>query len=66
MANEGLLDQAKEFLQDKAGDLLKNTDELKKQATELGKKIAPDNLDDKVEGAVNAAVDFIKDKLDKK
>ena len=62
---ENLLDQAKEFIQDKAGDLLKDTDELKKKATEIGKKITPDALDDKVEGVVDSAIDFIKDKIGK-
>lgn len=67
MANEGLLDQAKNFLQDKAGDVLGgDTTELKKQITEVGKKIAPDSLDDKVEGAVDQALDFLKGTLGKK
>jgi len=63
---EGLLDQAKEFIQDKADDLLKNSDEIKKKATEIGKKLTPDSLDDKVEGVVDSAVDFLKDTLGKK
>ena len=29
-----LIDQAKDFIQDKAGELLKNPDEIKKKATE--------------------------------
>lgn len=63
---ENLMDQAKEFIQDKAGELLKNPEEIKKKATEIGKKIAPDSLDDKVEGVVDSAVDFLTDKLTKK
>ena len=63
---ENLLDQAKDFIQDKAGDLLKNPEEIKKKATEIGKKITPDSLDDKVEGVVDSAVDFLTDKLSKK
>ena len=61
-----LVDKAKEFLGEKAGELLENADELKKKAVEMGKAIAPDSLDDKVEDAVNTAVDFLKDKLGKK
>ena len=38
---ENLIDQAKDFIQDKAGDLLKNPEEIKKKATEIGKKITP-------------------------
>ncbi|MBR5638916.1 MAG: hypothetical protein IKW83_04040 [Muribaculaceae bacterium] len=62
---DGLLDKAKDFIQDNAGELLKNTDQVKKTATDVGKKIAPDSLDDKVEGAVDSAVDFLKDKFGK-
>jgi len=62
---DGILDKAKDLIQNNAGDLLKNSDEVKKKATEVGKKIAPDSLDDKVEGAVDSAVDFLKDKLGK-
>lgn len=61
-----LMDKAKEFLGDKTEDLLENADELKKKAVEIGKAIAPDSLDDKVEGVVDQALDFIKDKLGKK
>ena len=60
-----LIDQAKDFIQDKAGELLKNPDEIKKKATEIGKSIAPDSLDHKVEGIVDSAVDFLTDKLTK-
>ena len=63
---EGILDQAKEFIQDKAGDFLKDSEELKKKATEIGKKLTPDALDDKVEGVVDSAVDFLKDTFGKK
>lgn len=63
---EGMLDQAKDFIQEKAGEILKNPEEIKKKATELGKKIAPDSLDDKVEGVVDSAVDFLTDHLTKK
>ena len=63
---ENLIDQAKDFIQDKAGDLLKNPEEIKKKATEIGKKITPDSLDDKVEGMVDQAVDFLKDTFGKK
>lgn len=62
----GLVEQAKDFLSDKAGDLLSNADELKAKAVELGKSIAPDSLDDKVEGMVDQAVDFLKDTFGKK
>ncbi len=60
-----MLDKAKDMLGDKAGDLLQNVDSLKEKAVEIGKAIAPDSLDAKVEGAVDAAVDFLKDKLGK-
>jgi len=63
---EGLLDQAKDFIQDKAGEVLKNPEEIKKKATEIGQKIAPDSLDPKVEQVVDSAVDFLTDKLTKK
>ena len=63
---DNLIDQAKDFIQDKAGELLKNPDEIKKKATEIGKSITPDSLDDKVEGVVDSAVDFLADKLTKK
>ena len=63
---EGMLDQAKDFTQEKAGEILKNPEEIKKKATELGKKITPDSLDDKVEGVVDSAVDFLTDHLTKK
>ncbi|MBR1935681.1 MAG: hypothetical protein IJ835_06490 [Muribaculaceae bacterium] len=64
---EGLLDQATGFIKDKAGDLLSgDTKEIKKQATEIGKKLTPDSLDDKVEGVVDKAVDFLQDTLGKK
>lgn len=63
---EGFLDQAKNFIEDKAGELLKDTDKLKKEATEVGKKITPDKFDDKVEGVVDSAVDFLKSKVGKK
>ena len=62
---EGMLDQAKDFIQEKAGEILKNPEEIKKKATELGKKITPDSLDDKVEGVVDSA-DFLTDHLTKK
>ena len=54
----GAVDTAKSFLQDK-----EKTDDLKKKATELGQKIAPDSLDDKVGGAVDSAFDFLKNAL---
>jgi hypothetical protein len=63
---DGLLDKAKDFVQDKAGDLLKNPEEIKKKVTEVGQKIAPDSLDPKVEEVVDKAVDFLTDKLTKK
>ncbi|MBP5560478.1 MAG: hypothetical protein J6X70_01555 [Muribaculaceae bacterium] len=62
---DGLLDQAKDLLQNQAGDLLKDPEKLKKEATDLGKKLTPDQYDDKVEGVVDSAIDFIKDKLGK-
>ena len=61
-----LLGKAKDMLGDKAGDLLEHVDGLKEKAVEVGKKLAPDSLDDKVEEAVDKAVDFIKDTLGKK
>ena len=62
-----LLNQATSFIKDQAGDLLSgDTTELKKQATEIGKKIVPDSLDDKVDDVVNSAVDFLKDTFGKK
>ena len=63
---EGMLDQAKDFIQEKAGEILKNPEEIKKKAPEMGKKITPDSLDDKVEGVVDSAVDFLTDHLTKK
>lgn len=63
---ENLIDQAKDFIQDKAGELLKNPEEIKKKATEIGQKLAPDSLDPKVEQVVDSAVDFLTDKLTKK
>ena len=65
--NEKKLDRAaKDFIGDKAADMLENADELKKKVVEVGKSIAPDSLDDKVEGMVDQAVDFLKDKFGKK
>ena len=61
-----LIDKAKEFLGEKAGDLLENADELKQKVVEVGKSITPDSLDDKVEGMVDQAVDFLKDTFGKK
>lgn len=58
-----LLEKAKAFVGDKADDFVKNSDELKAKATEIGKKLTPDQFDDKVEGIVDSAVDFITDKL---
>lgn len=63
--SNSLLDKAKDMIGDKAGELLENADELKKKAVELGKSITPDSLDDKVEGAVDAAVDFLRGALGK-
>ena len=64
---ENMLDKATDFIKDKAGDLLGgDTTNLKKQATDIGKKITPDQYDDKVEGVVDKAVDFLKDNLGKK
>ena len=63
---EDLLGKAKDFVLDKAGDLLKNPEEIKKKATEVGQKIAPDSLDPKVEQVVDKTVDFLTDKLVKK
>ena len=63
---DGLLDKAKDFVQDKAGEILKNPEEIKKKATEIGQKIAPDSLDPKVEQVVDKTVDFLTDKLTKK
>ena len=63
----GLLDQATSFIKDQAGDFLSgDTSELKKQASEICKKIMPDSLDDKVDDVVNTAVDFLKDTFGKK
>ena len=66
LGDNGLLEQAKELMQGKAGELLGNTDELKKKMTELGQALAPDSLDDKVGDMVDKAVDFLKDTLGKK
>ncbi len=64
MGNAGnLVDKAKDFIGDKAGEMLANSDEIKKKVVEMGKAIAPDSLDDKVEGMVDQAVDFLKDKF---
>ena len=57
-----VLEQAKGMLGDAVGD----TEELKRKATELGKKLTPDSLDDKVEAAVDKAVDFLREKLGNK
>lgn len=56
-----LVDKAKEFIGEKAGDMLANSEEIKKKVVEMGKAITPDSLDDKVEGMVDQAVDFLKD-----
>ncbi|MBP3739054.1 MAG: hypothetical protein J6I72_08425 [Muribaculaceae bacterium] len=61
-----LMDKAKDFIGEKAGEMLENADELKKKAVEVGKSITPDSLDDKVEGVVDKAVDFLKDTFGKK
>ena len=63
---ENLIDQAKDFIQDKAGEILKNPEEIKKKVTEVGQKIAPDSLDPKVEEVVDKTVDFLTAKLPKK
>ncbi len=63
---DGVLDKAKDFVQDKAGEILKNPEDIKKKVTEIGQKIAPDSLDPKVEEVVDKAVDFLTDKLTKK
>lgn len=61
-----LVEQAKEFIAEKAGGMLDNMDEVKKKAVEIGQRIAPDSLDDKVEGMVDQAIDVIKGALGKK
>lgn len=61
-----LIDKAKDFIGDKAADMLANSDELKKKVVDTAKAITPDSLDDKVEGMVDKAVDFLKDTLGKK
>ena len=61
-----IMDKAKDFIGEKAGEMLENADELKKKAVEVGKSITPDSLDDKVEGVVDKAVDFLKDTFGKK
>ena len=61
-----LMDKAKDFIGEKAGELLENADELKQKVVEVGKSITPDALDDKVEGMVDQAVDFLKDTFGKK
>ena len=61
-----IMDKAKELIGDKAGEMLENADELKKKVVEVGKSITPDALDDKVEGMVDQAVDFLKETLGKK
>ena len=54
-------------VKDQAGELLSgDTTDIKKQAAEIGKKIMPDSLDDKVDDVVNTAVDFLKDTFGKK
>lgn len=61
------MDKATDFIKDKAGDLLGgDTTEIKKKATEIGKKITPDALDDKVEGVVDKAVDMLAGAVKKK
>lgn len=61
-----LMGKAKDFIGDKAADLLENSDELKKKVVETAKSITPDSLDDKVEGMVDQAVDFLKGTFGKK
>lgn len=56
--NSGIADSAKSFLADE-----KKTADIKKKATELGQKITPDSLDDKVGGVVDSAVDLLKNAL---
>ena len=72
---KSILDSAKEMLGgamgeggiiDKAADMLENSEELKKKVVDTAKSITPDSLDDKVEGMVDQAVDFLKDKFGKK
>ena len=64
---EGLLDQAKELIGDKAGEFLSGDNaELKEKVTEMIQKITPDSLDDKVPGVVDSAVDFITETFGKK
>ena len=58
--------KAKEFIGDKASDMLENADELKKKVVDVAKSITPDSLDDKVEGMVDQAVDFLKGQFGKK
>lgn len=66
MGEGGIIDKAKDFIGDKAADMLENSEELKKKVVDTAKSITPDSLDDKVEGMVDQAVDFLKDKFGKK
>ena len=67
MGNSGdLVDMAKDFVSEHAGDILEHVDSMKDKAVEAVKKITPDNLDDKVEGVVDQAIDMVKGALGKK
>ncbi len=57
----GMLDAAKNA----ASGLVGNLDDVRDKAVEIGKKFAPDALDDKVEGMVDTAIDFIQEKFGK-
>ena len=66
MGEGGIIDKAKDFIGDKAADMLENSEELKKKVVDTAKSITPDSLDDKDDGIVDQAVDFLKDKFGKK
>ncbi len=62
----GIADIAKNMLGDKAGDMLANSDDLKKKTTEIVQKVTPDSLDGKAAEVVDNAFDMLKNALGKK
>lgn len=66
LGDGNIMDKAKEFVSGHADDILEHVEGMKDKAVEIGKKIAPDSLDDKVEGVVDQAIDMIKGMAGKK
>ncbi|MCQ2289887.1 MAG: hypothetical protein Q4E41_02410 [Bacteroidales bacterium] len=63
----GMLDKAKEFAGEKAGEFLQgDRSELKEKITGMIQNVTPDSIDDKVPDVVDSAVDFIANAIGKK